>query len=81
MKGKLALGAVVGAVAGVVAGVLTAPKGGKETRADIKARAEELKVRTDKTAQNVKKSTEEVASRATGKVQEAVDSAKRTLKK
>ena len=40
---KLAFGAVVGIVAGVVAGVLTAPKSGKETRADIKAKAEELK--------------------------------------
>ena len=42
-KGKFALGALVGAVAGVIAGVLTAPKSGKETRADIKAKAEELK--------------------------------------
>ena len=43
MKGKFAIGAIVGAVAGVIAGVLTAPKSGKETRADIKDKAAELK--------------------------------------
>lgn len=42
-KGKFALGALFGAVAGVIAGVLTAPKSGKETRADLKAKADELK--------------------------------------
>ena len=54
-KSKLALGAVVGVVAGVIAGVLTAPKSGKETRADLKAKAEELK---NKAADTVKKPTE-----------------------
>jgi len=43
--GKIAAGAAIAAVAGYVAGILTAPKSGKETRADIqqaatKARAE-----------------------------------------
>src|SRR5690348_10141004 len=33
---KLALGTAIAAVAGYVAGILTAPKSGKETRADIK---------------------------------------------
>ena len=42
-KGKFVLGALVGAAAGVVAGILTAPKSGKETRADIKAKAKEMK--------------------------------------
>ena len=42
-KGKFAFGALLGAAAGVVAGFLTAPKSGKETRADLKAKAEELK--------------------------------------
>ena len=41
-KGKFALGAVFGAIAGAVAGVLMAPKSGKETRADIKKKAEEV---------------------------------------
>jgi len=37
---KLAVGSVIAAAAGYVAGVLTAPKSGKETRADIKQAAE-----------------------------------------
>jgi gas vesicle protein len=47
-KGKIALGAVVGAVAGVIAGFLTAPKSGKETRADLKRKAGELKKEAEK---------------------------------
>lgn len=38
---KFAIGAAVSAAAGYVAGILTAPKSGKETRADIKHKAEE----------------------------------------
>ncbi|MEJ0073616.1 MAG: YtxH domain-containing protein [Candidatus Saccharibacteria bacterium] len=33
---KLALGAAISAILGYIAGILTAPKSGKETRADIK---------------------------------------------
>ncbi len=40
---KLAVGAIIGAAVGVVAGVLTAPKSGRETRDDIRRRAEETK--------------------------------------
>jgi gas vesicle protein len=46
-KGKFAIGAFFGAIAGVVAGVLTAPKSGKETRASIKAKSEDLKVEAE----------------------------------
>ena len=42
-KGKFVLGTLAGAAAGVVAGMLTAPQSGKETRADLKAKAAELK--------------------------------------
>lgn len=38
---KWALGALFAAIAGYVAGILTAPKSGKETRADIKKGVEE----------------------------------------
>ena len=38
------------AAAGFAAGILTAPKSGKETRADIKKKAGELKTATVKTA-------------------------------
>lgn len=42
-KGKFVIGTVIGAAAGVVAGMLTAPKSGQETRADLKAKAMELR--------------------------------------
>ncbi len=53
-KGKFAIGALVGAVAGVVAGVLTAPKSGKETRADLKAKADEVRADASKKAEDAK---------------------------
>src|SRR5579864_8438754 len=37
---RLAMGAAIAAVAGYVAGILTAPKSGKETRADLKHAAD-----------------------------------------
>lgn len=47
-KGKFALGALLGAAVGVAAGILTAPKSGKETRAELKVRADEAKKKADK---------------------------------
>jgi len=85
-KGKFALGAVIGAAAGVIAGILTAPKSGKETRADIKAKAEELKAGADKKLKEVKKGGEKVvrdgkhmAEDYADRARRAVDSAKREL--
>lgn len=42
-KGKIAIGAAIGALIGVVAGVLTAPRSGKQTRSELKTRANSLK--------------------------------------
>lgn len=42
-KGKVLLGAAIAAAVGVAAGMLTAPKSGKETRADLKRKAGDLK--------------------------------------
>lgn len=53
MNFKVPLGAAIGLVAGVVAGILTAPKSGKETRADIKHKAEELKDGAEKAVDKV----------------------------
>lgn len=60
-KGKFAVGALIGIVAGVVAGVLTAPKSGKETRADLKGKAAELKTEAARRAADVKDKSADVA--------------------
>lgn len=67
---RFPLGAVVGVVAGVVAGILTAPKSGKETRADIKHKAGELK-------DGAEKAVDKVVDEA----KEAVDKLKKESKK
>lgn len=69
-KARFAIGAVIGAVAGVIAGVLTAPKSGKETRADLKQKAGELKHGADEKVASVKKRGEEVAKDVKEKVEE-----------
>ncbi|NCU37447.1 YtxH domain-containing protein [Candidatus Saccharibacteria bacterium] len=86
-KGKFALGAVIGAAAGVVAGMLTAPKSGKETRADIKAKTDELKTQGDKKVAEVKKQGEKMYKDTAktideyrGRAERAVNSAKSELK-
>lgn len=43
MSKRFALGAIIGAIAGAVAGVLTAPKSGKETRQDLKKKADDVR--------------------------------------
>jgi gas vesicle protein len=42
-KAKVLLGAIIGVAAGFVAGVLTAPKSGKDTREELKKKAEAKK--------------------------------------
>lgn len=54
-KNKFAIGAIIGAAAGVVAGILTAPKSGKETRADLKNKAGDLKKKAEATSKDAKK--------------------------
>lgn len=52
--------AVIGAAAaGFAAGILTAPKSGKETRADLKKKGDELKVAAEDKAKQAKKAAEE----------------------
>lgn len=87
-KGKFVLGALVGAAAGVVAGMLTAPKSGKETRADIKAKAAELKGEaasranevkdaSTKAVNDVKSKAEDYKERGERAVEGAIDGAKK----
>lgn len=46
--GKIAIGALIAGAIGYLAGLLTAPKSGKETRADIKKKANEMYVAAEK---------------------------------
>lgn len=70
-KGKFALGAVFGAITGLAAGFLTAPKSGKETRAEIKTKSCELK-------DVVTKKVEDVADDAGEIVENVKDKAQKT---
>ncbi len=78
-KGKFALGALLGAAVGVVAGILTAPKSGKETRADIKAKAEETKKKADKVIAEAKVKGEKALNEVRHKTDSAVKDAKSTM--
>lgn len=78
-KGKFALGAIVGIAAGLIAGVLTAPKSGKETRADIKSKAEELKTEAAKRAEEAKAKSRTVATDVKGKVEDYKERSERAV--
>lgn len=78
-KGKFALGALFGAAVGMVAGILTAPKSGKETRADLKVKADEAKKKADKAIADAKVKGEKLYGDMHGKVDSAVKDAKGTV--
>ena len=59
-KSKFAIGALFGAVVGGIAALLTAPKSGKETRADLKKKADEVKKTTEEKVSEVKEKAEVV---------------------
>ena len=75
-KGKFALGALFGAIAGLAAGVLTAPKSGKETRAELKVKAEELKTDVSKKAEYVASEAVEIAGNVKEKAQDVANDVK-----
>lgn len=62
-KGKVAIGAAVGALIGIAAGMLTAPRAGKQTRAELKAKAENLKRSASEKVETGKEKTSEVIER------------------
>ena len=75
-KGKFALGAVFGAVTGLVAGILTAPKSGKETRAELKSKTCEVKDVVTKKAEDVADDAGEIVENVKDKAQKTVDEIK-----
>lgn len=78
-KGKFALGAIIGAAAGIVAGLLTAPKSGKETRADIKDKASELKENAARRGADAKEYSEEMAADFKEKAEDLKERGERAL--
>jgi gas vesicle protein len=78
-KGKFALGAIIGAGAGLVAGILTAPKSGKETRADIKAKASDVKAKATNRANEAKAKASDVKADVTAKATELKERTERAV--
>lgn len=76
-KGKFVLGTVIGAAAGVVAGMLTAPKSGEETRADLKAKAVELKEEAARRAGSLRAETKDTVERVEDKAENAANEGER----
>jgi gas vesicle protein len=74
---KFAIGAIIGAVAGIAAGILTAPKSGKETRADIKSKASDIKAEALKKAEAAKSKATSTAEDLVGRTESAIDGAKK----
>lgn len=69
-KNKFALGAFIGIAAGVIAGILTAPKSGRETRADLKFKARELRDQADEAADTAKIKVADVADDVKAKAED-----------
>lgn len=69
-KGKFAIGALLSAAAGVVAGRLTAPKSGKETRAELKDKAIKVKAEATQKAEFAAKKASDMAEEAKNRVQD-----------
>ena len=85
-KGKFAIGALIGVAAGFVAGVLTAPKSGKETRDELKKKAndkkseaitkgKEVRHKAGDVAEDVLNKAEKVAGEAADNVVSATEKA------
>ena len=85
-KSKVFFGTVAAAAAGFVAGILSAPKSGKETRADLMKSAEkakdvtarkadDLKAKAQEVAGDVAEKAESIAKDATAKVKEVAHDA------
>lgn len=77
---KKVLTTVAAVAAGFAAGILTAPKSGKETRADIKKKAGELKVETDKKTKQAKAAAKDSFASVKSGAQKVGDAAVETAR-
>lgn len=73
---KFAVGAFFGAIFGAIAGLLFAPRSGKETRADLKQRAETTRGTASERAEEIKQKAKE----ATDEAREQADELKERVK-
>lgn len=64
---KWAIGALITGIGGYLVGILTAPKSGKETRADIADKAEDIKNDTRVELENLQDDLRELLARAKDK--------------
>ncbi|HZL07598.1 MAG TPA: YtxH domain-containing protein [Candidatus Dormibacteraeota bacterium] len=89
---RIAIGSTVAAAAGYLAGVLTAPKSGKQTRADIKSAADSSRVQAekdlkrlhtelDKVIKDAKAGSGKLSAKAQKELAELVEKAKDTKEK
>jgi gas vesicle protein len=78
---KVAIGAVFGAAVGVALGILTAPKSGKDTREELKRKAETAKLKADATRDDILFRAEEVADEVRAKTTDTIESVKTSLRK
>jgi gas vesicle protein len=67
-SGSFAIGFLIGAVAGVAIGMLYAPKAGRETRALLKEKAEEVVEKAEEVSHKAKEAAAEAKSRVTSKI-------------
>ena len=68
------------AIAGFAAGILTAPKSGKETRDDLKRRAEEFKSEAEKRTHQAKLAAKDSAESIKSGAQKVGDAASKTAR-
>ena len=60
---SFAIGFIIGAIAGVAIGFLYAPKAGKETRALLKEKAEEVKEKAGEVTEKAREAADEARKR------------------
>lgn len=75
-KNKFALGTLIGATVGLIAGFLTAPKSGKETRADLKVKAGQVKADAASKTEYAANKAADFSNETKLRAQELVDKAK-----
>lgn len=76
---KFGIGVILGAIAGVIAGFLTAPKSGKETRDDIKKKANEVKGTAERKLKDAHKELGKLSDEAKNKAKDLQGKAKDEL--